>query len=215
MIEAKALLFDLDGTLIDSVSSGTRCWHRWAEEFGVDPARLADIHGRRSAETVALLLPEQQGAQALARIDELEIDDAVNVRPLPGAAELLASLPTDIWGIVTSCSAGLAAARIAGAGLPAPPLLVTAGDVTRGKPDPEPYLFAAAKLGVEPGQCAGVEDTPRGISSVRAAGMAVVAIAPPHADGLDADLVVETPGHLHVAGTDPMLVASRSGDRRR
>ncbi|WP_205629570.1 HAD-IA family hydrolase [Jiangella muralis] len=207
MLKADAILLDLDGTLVDSTDSIARCWLRWCRQYDVDPARLADAHGRTTADIVADLLPGPMVSAALARVDELEIADAGTVRAMPGAAELLASIPADRRAVVTSGSAVIAAARMRAAGLTPPGVVVTADDVLRGKPHPEPYLLGAQRLGVEPGRCVVVEDAPSGIAAARAAGMAVVGIVSTHeARQLEADLVAGSPAHLRIDGTGPLLV---------
>lgn len=207
VLKADAILLDLDGTLVDSTDSIARCWLRWCRQYDVDPARLADAHGRTTADIVADLLPGPMVSAALARVDELEIDDAGTVRAMPGAAELLASIPADRRAVVTSGSAVIAAARMRAAGLTPPGVVVTADDVLRGKPHPEPYLLGARRLGVEPGRCVVVEDAPSGIAAARAAGMAVVGIVSTHeARQLEADLVAGSPAELRVDGTGPLLV---------
>lgn len=206
---AEAILLDLDGTLVDSTDSIARCWLRWCRQYEVDPARLADAHGRTAADIVAGLLPGPMVAAALARIDALEIEDAGTVRPMPGAAELLAAIPPERRAVVTSGSTVIADARMAAAGLPAPAVVVTADDVIRGTPHPEPYLLGAERLGFEPDRCIVVEDAPSGIAAARAAGMAVVGIASTHeARRLEADLIAGTPAQVRVRvdGIGPLLV---------
>ncbi len=210
-LTADALLFDLDGTLIDSSDSVVRSWLRWAVEFGVDPSHLADAHGRTSAAIVADLMPPDQVERALTRIDELELEDAVTVCAMPGAADLIDGLPTAQWAIVTSGNAPLAAARVGAAGIAQPTLLITADDVVHGKPNPEPFLLGAAKLGVEPERCLVFEDAPSGIAAARAAGMAVVGVTSTYpADRLDADLHVASPAELHVEPGDVVRVMATS-----
>jgi sugar-phosphatase len=201
-------LFDLDGTLVDSAESIARCWLRWADEYGVDPMRLVDAHGRTSAQIVADLVgPDAVGA-ALRRIDALEIDDAHTVTAMPGALELLDSLPDGRWTVVTSGNAALADARMRAAGIRPPADLVTADDVTRGKPDPEPYLLGAGHLGLDPADCVVVEDAPTGITSARAAGMRVVAVSSTYGpERLTADLVVSGPAALTVRGRGPLVIS--------
>ncbi|MFD5626726.1 HAD family hydrolase [Streptomyces sp. NPDC127072] len=193
-IHAEALLFDNDGTLVSSLESVNRCWTRWYEEYGIaaeDFARI-ELHGRPAAEIAADLLPAGLVPEALARIEQLEVDDVPGgVLLLPGTAEFLASLPAERWAVVTSATRRLAEARLAEAGI-RPKTLVTADDITRGKPDPEPYLLAARELGVDPACCVVFEDAPAGLQAGRAAGMTTVALATTHrSDELDADLVVE------------------------
>ncbi|MFJ2772499.1 HAD-IA family hydrolase [Streptomyces sp. NPDC087300] len=193
-IQADALLFDNDGTLISSMESVYRCWTRWAQEYGItaeDFGRV-ELHGRPAAEIAADLLPPEKVAGAVARIEELEVSDvAGGVVLLPGTRELLESLPMDRWAVVTSATRVLAEARLAEVGV-RPGLVIAADDITRGKPDPEPFLLAAAKLGADPARCVVFEDAPAGLQAGRAAGMTTVALTTTHtADELVADVVVK------------------------
>ncbi|MFG2379229.1 HAD family hydrolase [Streptomyces sp. NPDC048504] len=193
-IHAEALLFDNDGTLVSSLESVRRCWTRWAEEFGItaeDFARV-ELHGRTAVAIAADLLPADVVPAAVARIEALEVEDVPNggATLLPGTRDFLDSLPADRWAVVTSATRRLAEARLAHVGI-LPKTLVVAEDVTRGKPDPEPYLLAARQLGVAPARCVVFEDAPAGLQAGRAAGMITVALATTHeAHELDADLVV-------------------------
>ncbi|MEV0072242.1 MULTISPECIES: HAD-IA family hydrolase [unclassified Amycolatopsis] len=174
ILECRAVLFDVDGVLVDSTASGERSWTRWAREHGLDPAVVLDgVHGRRSTETVRMHLPEAQADEGLRRIDELEIGDAGTTVAIPGAAELLASVAGN-WAVVTSASRPLLEARLAAAGLPLAPVVVTAADVSRGKPDPEGYLLGARRVGVPIGECAIFEDSGNGLAAAVAAGPAAV-----------------------------------------
>ncbi|MFI6473359.1 HAD-IA family hydrolase [Streptomyces sp. NPDC050516] len=193
-IHAEALLFDNDGTLVSSMESVTRCWTRWAQEYGItaeDFARV-ELHGRPAVEIVADLLPADVVPEALARIEQLEVEDvAGGVVLLPGTAALLATLPADRWAVVTSATRRLGEARLTEAGIH-PKNLVSADDITRGKPDPEPFLLAAARLGVDPARCVVFEDAPAGLAAGRAAGMTTVALTTTHrAEELVADVVVK------------------------
>jgi sugar-phosphatase len=172
-----AVLFDMDGTLIDSTPVVARAWHRWAEEEGVDPARLSGLHGVPAAGIVARLLPPERHAEATARIDAIEVADTDGITVISGAAEALAALPVGRAAIATSCTRPLALARIAATGLEPPPVLVTADETPHGKPAPDPYLLAARRLGVDPVQCLVVEDAVSGIRAGLAAGCAVLAVA--------------------------------------
>ncbi|WP_069761399.1 HAD family hydrolase [Streptomyces sp. LUP47B] len=194
-IPAEALLFDNDGTLVSSLESVHRCWTRWAEEFGITAEEFArvELHGRPAVEIAADLLPADVVPQALARIEQLEVEDVPNggVHLLPGTRAFLDALPADRWAVVTSATRRLAEARLEAVGI-LPKTLIAADDVTRGKPDPEPYLLAARELGVDPARCVVFEDAPAGLRAGRAAGMTTVALTTTHqAHELDADLVVE------------------------
>lgn len=191
-LSADALLFDNDGTLISSLRSVERCWRQWAVEYGVgaeDFARI-ELHGRPSVEIVADLVPPGRVTEANTRIEELEIADAAGTEALPGTVRLLNSLPAERWAVVTSATRRLALARLAGVGV-RPGTLVAADDITRGKPDPEPYLLAAARLGVDPARCVVFEDAPVGLRSAHAAGMKSVALTTTYPrEQLRADAVV-------------------------
>lgn len=191
-LSADALLFDNDGTLISSLRSVERCWGQWAVEYGVgaeDFARI-ELHGRPSVEIVADLVPPGRVTEANTRIEELEIADAAGTEALPGTVRLLNSLPAERWAVVTSATRRLALARLAGVGV-RPGTLVAADDITRGKPDPEPYLLAAARLGVDPARCVVFEDAPVGLRSAHAAGMKSVALTTTYPrEQLRADAVV-------------------------
>ncbi|MCX5260599.1 HAD family hydrolase [Streptomyces canus] len=194
-IHAEALLFDNDGTLVSSLESVHRCWTRWAEEFGITAEEFArvELHGRPAVEIAADLLPADVVPRALARIEQLEVEDVPNggVHLLPGTRAFLDALPTDRWAVVTSATRRLAEARLEAVGI-LPKTMVAADDVTRGKPDPEPYLLAARELGVDPARCVVFEDAPAGLRAGLAAGMTTVALTTTHqAHELDADLVVE------------------------
>ncbi|WP_026065909.1 HAD-IA family hydrolase [Actinoalloteichus spitiensis] len=192
----RALLLDLDGTLVDSTPAVDRCWRRWCGEHGVDPTGLADFHGLRSADAVAAVLPPERVGPALERLDELELADLDDVVALPGAAEVLAA-GGDRAAIVTSAGRALAGKRLAAAGLRPPRVMVTADDVARGKPDPEPHLAAARLLDVPAEDCLVVEDAAAGVAAARAAGMRSVGVGTnPDVGALPADLVVSTLAEL-------------------
>ncbi|MBU3869638.1 HAD-IA family hydrolase [Streptomyces sp. 4503] len=193
-ISADALLFDNDGTLVSSLDSVHRCWTRWAEEQGIpaeDFARV-ELHGRPADDIIADLLPADRAPRARARIDELELADVPGgVKLLPGTAELLAGLPAARWAVVTSANRPLAEARLAEVAI-RPGTLITSDEITRGKPDPEPFLLAAERLGVDPARCVVFEDAPAGLAAGRAAGMRTVALTTTTArEELVADIVVE------------------------
>nr|WP_145483874.1 MULTISPECIES: HAD family hydrolase [Streptomyces] len=203
-IHAHALLFDNDGTLVSSYDSVVRCWTLWAREYGVTAGQFAqvELHGRTAAEIVADLLPAHRVPEAVARVERLEVADVSGVRLLPGTREFLNSLPADRWAVVTSATRRLAEARLTAVGV-TPKCLVSADDVTRGKPDPEPYLLAARQLGADPADCVVFEDAPAGLRAACAAGMRTVALATTHrAEELDADLVVDDLAALRALVTD-------------
>ena len=188
-----AVLFDMDGTLVDSEPSGDRCWVRWAGEVGItDLSFQQHYYGRQTREVLADLVPEDQIDAAAARIVELKIEDAVNVLALPGATDLLASLPEDRKAIVTSAGRPLADARLLASGITPPSTFVTAELTSRGKPEPDPFLLGASLLGVPPESVMVIEDTPAGVTSARAAGMAVIGVQGTFAGSeLAADVVVD------------------------
>jgi mannitol-1-/sugar-/sorbitol-6-phosphatase len=193
-----AVLFDMDGTLIDSTPNVVRSWVRWAQEEGIDPRRLAGFHGVPARSIVEHLLPAERVDAAVTRIDELELADTDGITVLPGALEALQALSTvgdgpDRCAIATSCTVPLARARISATAIPAPRVVVTADDVARGKPHPDPYLLAAQRLSVDPADCLVVEDAPGGLESARAAGCATLALTTTTAPAdLFADAVVAT-----------------------
>ena len=177
ILTASAILFDLDGVLIDSTPAVTRVWAQWAVEHGFDPvATVRDAHGRPSIETIRELLPNADHEVLNREVERREIADLGGVVPLPGAVELLNALPADRWAIVTSCTKDLAAVRIRAAGLPLPAIIITSSDITNGKPHPEPYLKGSQALGVSAADSLVIEDVPAGIRSGKSAGARVVAV---------------------------------------
>jgi len=186
------ILFDLDGTLVDSAASVERSWRQLADKIGRSwPEVQPHIHGTPVPQVMAMLEPEMSAD----RVEELrqfmvesESTDTVGVVAQPGAPEVLAGLPPDRVAIVTSGGVRLAGSRIAAARLPTPAVVVTADDVTVGKPDPAPYLMGAELLGFAPQRCLVVEDAPAGVLSARAAGCVVIGVLTTHA-ALDAPSV--------------------------
>jgi sugar-phosphatase len=206
--EVDALLVDMDGTLIDSTASVLRGWKVLAEEFAIPADRFAAVprHGRPAVEILRELVDPERVDRAAARLDELEISDVDGIVPLPGAVALLSAAPAGTLAVVTSAGRGLATARSRAAGLTAP-VLVTADDVARGKPDPEPFLLGAELLGAKPARCLVLEDAPAGLAAGRAAGAACIAVAATHHAGdLDADVVVPDLSALRIERTDTGLV---------
>ena len=191
-ISCAAILFDMDGVLIDSTPAVARVWSQWARERGFDPQKVVRMaHGRPSISTIRDLLPNADHEAENREVERREIADLEGVVPLPGARRLLASLPPERYAIVTSSTRKLAEARLQAAELPLPKFFVTSSDIVNGKPHPEPYLKAAAKLGADPRECIVVEDVPTGIRSGKAAGARVIAFP----------TTVET-GELRAAGAD-------------
>jgi sugar-phosphatase len=189
----EAILFDIDGTLVDSTAAVIRTWETWAAQRGIDAQEILRVcHGRRTEDTLALFLPAAQHAAAIAELGQLELADLDDVIALPGTQTLLPRLPRDRWAAVTSGSRHVMETRLAAAGLPIPDVLVSAEAVEVGKPDPEGYLKAAAALGRDIGRCLVVEDAPAGIQAGRAAGARVLAVATSHpaAELTAADAVV-------------------------
>jgi sugar-phosphatase len=186
-ISCEAILFDMDGILIASIGSVERSWTKWAILRGVDPALArATAHGRRAVETIARLRPDLDSDAELTVIEDLEVADNEGLAILPGVLNLLAALPANRWTVVTSATERLARLRLAAGGIPVPEKLVTADQVMRGKPHPEPFLVGAASLGVDPAECVVFEDSSSGARAGRDAGCTVVATTFSHpAEALD------------------------------
>lgn len=175
-IHCAALLFDLDGVLINSTPAVARVWHRWAVEHGFNPDEVvARAHGRPSLTTVREYLPNADHEAENREVERREIADLEGVVPLPGALDLLSGLPEDRWTIVTSCTRPLAEVRIKAARLPLPKRLITSNDITHGKPNPEPFLKGASVLGFEASECIVLEDVPAGVRAGKSAGARVIA----------------------------------------
>jgi len=175
-IECNAMLFDLDGVLIDSTPAVARVWTKWAIEHGFKPDEVVRrAHGRPSITTLREYLPDADHEAESREVERREIEDLQGVVPLTGALELLRSLPLERWAIVTSCTRPLAEVRLRAAGLPRPMQFVTSSDVKNGKPSPEPYRKGAEMLGFAAEDCIVVEDAPAGIKSGKAAHAKVIA----------------------------------------
>ncbi|MEO7589562.1 MAG: HAD-IA family hydrolase [Arachnia sp.] len=192
-----AVIFDLDGTLIDSHVAMVRSYERWADEFGISLERLPHLLGMPSAAVSEALLPPEHVAAATERIEVLEVTDTDGVVALPGAHTAFEILPHTRVAIATSCTTDLMRARLAAARLPFPDVIVTRDQVTHGKPAPDSFLLAAHRLGVDPARALVVEDAPAGIEAARAAGCPVLGIASTkHPDDLPADAVVPDLSHV-------------------
>lgn len=175
--ECAAILFDMDGVLVDSTAAVAGTWGRWALEHSLDPQLVIDgAHGRRTIETVREFAPHLDADAEANRIESAEAMELDTVTVIPGALPLLRSLPEGLWGVVTSATRPMALTRLRDAGYPMPRVLVTADDVIHGKPDPEPYLKGAAGLGIAADQCLVFEDSPAGIRAANAARMRVIGL---------------------------------------
>jgi tRNA threonylcarbamoyl adenosine modification protein YjeE len=184
--EPAAVLCDLDGVLVNSTASVEKHWTEFAEAHGLDvQAVLAVAHGRPARALIAEVMPGEDIDALAAELEARETADAEGSQPLPGAAALLGELRDSRLAVVTSGTAPVAAARLEATGLRPPPVFVTADQLTKGKPDPEPYLTAARRLGVPADRCLVIEDAPAGITAGRAAGARVLALLTTHsADAL-------------------------------
>jgi len=182
-----AFLFDMDGTVLNSIAAAERIWAAWAVRHGVDvEAFLPTIHGVRAIDTITRLnLPGVDAEAQAAFITEAEIEDVEGIVEIPGAAAFLNGLPKDRWAMVTSAPRDLALRRMAAAGIPEPAVMITAEDVQAGKPDPAGYLLAAKRLGLEARDCLIFEDATVGIQAAEAAGAPLMIITTTHQHPLE------------------------------
>ncbi|MFZ0772726.1 MAG: HAD-IA family hydrolase [Candidatus Sulfotelmatobacter sp.] len=189
-----AILFDLDGVLVDSTRSVERQWRAWAREQGIDPEKVMAIaHGVRAVEVIRAVAPHLDAQAEVGNLESREAADRDGVVVMPGAAELVGAIPAGRWGVVTSGRRNLAAARLRLAGILPPAVMIAADDVANGKPHPEPYLRGAEALAVAPSECVVIEDAPAGIRAAHAGGMKVIALTstyPASALG-EADAVIQ------------------------
>lgn len=177
-LRCAAILFDLDGVLVDSAACVEKSWRDWAARHGLEGDRVMEIaHGRRTTETIPAVAPHLNVAEEVAALAAIESVTTEGVHEVPGARELVEPIPPNGWAIVTSGVRSVATLRIRHTGLPMPRVLVCADEIERGKPDPQGYLVAAARLGVQPAMCVVVEDTPPGLEAARAAGMRSIGVA--------------------------------------
>jgi mannitol-1-/sugar-/sorbitol-6-phosphatase len=177
----KAWLFDLDGTLIDSMSCIEIAWKIWCQSHGL---KVEDVmhqaHGKRTADSLKIILPSGNLAEETAFMENLECELVEGLVAIPSARQLLETISGNPWAIVTSGSKRLATHRIEHTGIPKPKVLINGDDVTNGKPNPEGYLMAANRLNIRPSDCIVVEDAVAGVRAGKAAGMTVVAVAFTH-----------------------------------
>jgi sugar-phosphatase len=209
-IQCSALLFDMDGVLIDSTPAVARVWRKWALAHQFNPEEVvARAHGRPSITTVREYLPHADAVAENRIVERAEMEDLEGVIPLPGSRELLQSLPSDRWTIVTSSTRPLAEVRLRAAGLTIPNKLITSTDVVNGKPHPEPYEKAAALLGFPSSDCIVVEDVPAGIRAGKSAGARVIAFTTTceegHLRAAGADWVLKNCGDISAAATNAGL----------
>jgi len=183
-VNFKGFLFDLDGTLVDSLPAVNRCWTQWGERHAIAAdAVLNYIHGKPAIDSLRHFMQGESEAAIQAEfhwLEQQEATDTQGVQEIAGARALLMQLNEQNipWAIVTSGSVPVAHARHRAAGLPLPAVFITANDIRHGKPDPEPYLLGAERLGLHPSECVVVEDAPAGIAAGLAAGSAVIAVNP-------------------------------------
>jgi mannitol-1-/sugar-/sorbitol-6-phosphatase len=196
-----AILFDLDGVLVDSTGSVDRQWRAWAREHGIDEQTVIAIaHGVRSIEVIRAVAPHLDAQVEARKLEAREAADR-GILVMPGAIDLIRTIPEDKWAVVTSGTRYLASARLKLAGMPVPKVMVAADDVVNGKPHPEPYLKGAELLRVNPAECLVIEDAPAGIRAAHAAGMKAIALAStyPVAALSEADGVVQKLAQIEVA----------------
>ena len=198
-LRCDAILFDLDGVLVDSSAAITRQWQWWAARHGIDMAAIQQIwHGRRAIDIMRTVAPQVDLIEEARLLQEGETNDTAGVVAHAGARTLLQTLPSDRWAIATSGPRPVATARLRSAALPIPAVFVTGDDVRNGKPNPDPYLLAAKGLGIDPARCVVLEDAVAGVAAGRAAGAQVIAVTTNHtADELaEATVVIAGVGQL-------------------
>ncbi|MHC8338776.1 HAD-IA family hydrolase [Pseudomonas sp. HLT2-19-2] len=201
----RAFLFDMDGTVLNSIAAAERIWAAWALRHGVDvDTFLPTIHGVRAIDTInRLALPGVNVEAEAAFITEAEIEDVEGIIEVPGAADFLKSLPANQWAIVTSAPKALALRRMAAAGIPEPLVMVTAEDVSAGKPDPAGYRLAAERLGVKPADCLIFEDATVGILAAEAAGADLIVVTATHDHPLQTPHATLTSYEIVITLVDP------------
>jgi sugar-phosphatase len=211
--ECKAILFDLDGVLVDSTGYIEQQWRRWAISKGLSPEPFLEVcHGRRALETIRLAAPHLDAEAEVTAFQPFDDGSSdLSLGPVDGASALLHQLPEGSWAVATSGMRLVASERLQRAGLPIPRVLVCAEDVLHGKPSPDVYLMAAAGLGVDPSDCVVIEDAPAGIEAARAAGMLVVALTTTHRmEDLPADACAASLADVHVVRLEQDKHSSRT-----
>ncbi len=180
-IECDALLFDLDGVLLDSTECIRNTWKIWGEQRGIPVEKIMAVaHGRRAVETIRLVAPHLNAEEEVKPLSDWEAVTTEGVYAIEGALPLVSALPLDGWAIVTSGTKGIAVNRLKATGLPVPDIMITADDVVNGKPHPEPYLAASKQMHIPPAKCVVIEDSPAGIEAAHTAGMRAIAVAFTH-----------------------------------
>jgi sugar-phosphatase len=208
-LSCSAILFDLDGVLVDSATCVENTWRRWAERHQLDADHVISVaHGRRTIETVQMLAPHLGATNEAATLAASESQTTDGVFEVPGARELLESLPRHRWAIVTSGIRAVATLRIRHTGLPMPDVLVCADEIERGKPHPEGYLTAARRLGADPASCVVIEDAPAGLAAARAGGMPAIGI-----EGTYAGAALTQADHVVRRLSDLTIAYRADGDR--
>ena len=197
----QAILFDLDGVLVDSQHAVEVVWQEWGRQRGRDPAPfIALAHGRRTSETISMVAPELDAKTEAAILDRMEEECIDGLKPGPGALNLVRGIPLGRWGVVTSGHRHVATLRLTSVGIPIPPVLITGDQVRNGKPDPEPYREGIKAMGVASTECVVIEDAAPGITSAKSAGIRVIGLRTPYNQGElgDADIVIDSLANLSV-----------------
>jgi mannitol-1-/sugar-/sorbitol-6-phosphatase len=198
----RGVLFDMDGVLIDSTGADERAWEKWAVFHSMQGTfSIQSTHGRRSVDSIRMLRPDLDPAVEAQRLEAFDAEATDGIATLPGVQNLLAKLRPSQWTIVTSASEALMRRRLECAGIAVPSTVVTADNVSQGKPNPEPYQLAAARLGLAPVECLVIEDAPNGIQAGRLAGCQVLAVKGSHsaAELQEADWIVGSLDRIRIA----------------
>lgn len=215
-LHVRGVLFDMDGVLISSTGSDERSWLRWARIHGMEGTfSLQSTHGRRTIDTLRALRPDLDPFVELLRLENFDAEDQNGVIALPGVKSLIAALPENAWTIVTSASERLMRTRLQFAGIPLPQNVISADNVTYGKPHPEPYELGARILCVKPSECLVIEDAPTGIKAGKAAGCKVLAVLSSHSAGdlAEADWIVPSLDHVAAIQANDGTIAIRLNTR--